>query len=75
MQQQQQQQQDLTPEEVRRFTGVSKPSVQARVFRDNGVYCFRQNDGSITTTWYHVNHPLKYRNTEQEVEPDYSAIR
>ncbi len=48
----------LTDEELAEATGSPQKSLQKEVLELNGIYFIERRDGSIKTTWYHINHPI-----------------
>ncbi|MGG5835407.1 DUF4224 domain-containing protein [Huaxiibacter chinensis] len=48
----------LTDEELTEATGSPQKSLQKEVLSTNGIYFIERRDGSIKTTWYHINHPV-----------------
>ncbi|EGB8767685.1 DUF4224 domain-containing protein [Salmonella enterica] len=48
----------LTEEELEDATGASQKSLQKEVLTLNGIYFIERRDGSIRTTWYHINPPV-----------------
>ncbi|WP_318358013.1 DUF4224 domain-containing protein [Enterobacter sp.] len=49
----------LTDEELTEATGSPQKSLQKEVLTCNGIYFIERRDGSIKTTWYHINHPIQ----------------
>lgn len=50
----------LTDEELEEATGSPQKSLQKEVLTLNGVYFIERRDGSPKTTWYHINHPIRF---------------
>ncbi|EHG4045840.1 DUF4224 domain-containing protein [Salmonella enterica] len=48
----------LTNKELADATGSTQKSLQKEVLTQNGIYFIERRDGSIRTTWYHINHPV-----------------
>ncbi|EFO8355285.1 DUF4224 domain-containing protein [Salmonella enterica] len=48
----------LTDKELADATGSTQKSLQKEVLTQNGIYFIERRDGSIRTTWYHINHPV-----------------
>lgn len=48
----------LTDKELADATGSTHKSLQKEVLTQNGIYFIERRDGSIRTTWYHINHPV-----------------
>ncbi|HGF0769528.1 TPA: DUF4224 domain-containing protein [Kluyvera georgiana] len=49
----------LTDEELAEATGSPKKSLQKEVLILNGIFFIERRDGSVKTTWYHINHPIQ----------------
>lgn len=49
----------LTDEELAEATGSPQKSLQKEVLTLNGIYFIERRDGSVKTTWYHINHPIQ----------------
>lgn len=47
----------LTPEDLVELTGAKQPARQAVILEQHGIYYIKRIDGTITTTWEHVNKP------------------
>lgn len=63
----------LTPEEIQELTKAKQVAVQARILEQSGIYYIRRADGSIVTTWHHVNNPCRKQASNDDV-PDFGAI-
>ncbi|EHK2735233.1 DUF4224 domain-containing protein [Salmonella enterica] len=66
----------LTREDLMTITGYEKAKQQADKLRKSGVWFIEDKDGTPKTTWYHINHPLKFRADMRTAptEPDWGAI-
>lgn len=64
----------LTPDELYALTKAKQPSKQTAVLDLNGIYYIKRIDGSIVTTWHHVNHPTLQRAATNDALPDFAAI-
>ena len=60
----------LNSDDLAEVTGAKQKEKQAEILAKAGIYFWNRLDGSICTTWYHVNHPHIAGNSE----PDYSWI-
>ena len=47
----------LTDDELADATGAVQKNLQAEILTQNGIFYIVRRDGSIRTTWYHINHP------------------
>lgn len=63
---------DLTRDDLKRITKATQTAAQRRVLDEAGIFYIVCLDGSITTTWYHVNHPRMQHLPE---EPNWRAAR
>lgn len=63
----------LTDFELFKLTGAKQPNKQSDILDRNGIYYIRRLDGSIVTTWHHVNHPCA-RTVSNDDTPDFGAI-
>lgn len=65
----------LTCEEMRQLTGYKITTKQKQTLERNGIFFIERPDGSVTTTWYHINHPagLHTRN-DPACEPHFERI-
>lgn len=63
----------LSDEELKRLTGAKHSARQEDVLNANGIYFIKRMDGSIVTTWHHVNHPAK-RQAKNDSGPNFGAI-
>ncbi len=63
----------LKPEDLVELTGTVQPARQAVVLERHGIYYIRRIDGSITTTWEHVNKPNAGQ-ISPDNEPDFDQI-
>ena len=63
----------LTREEIEELTKAKQPGKQADIMDANGIYYIKRGDGTVTTTWYHVNHPY-IRTAHNDEEPDFDKI-
>jgi len=64
---------ELTKTELRNLTGSKHTSKQRQVLERSGIVYIERWDGSITTTWHHVNHPTA-QSTPNNSEPDFDQI-
>jgi len=65
----------LSEDELQTLTKATQHTKQKRVLNENGIYFIERLDGSIVTTWYHVNHPAgRQASLSMTVEPNYGAI-
>ena len=65
----------LTTEELEKLTGAKQSVKQAFILRSHGIFFIERLDGTITTTWYHVNHPVSRTNSVFDESPNFEAIR
>lgn len=63
----------LTDKEIEALTGAKKGSKQSEILDRHGIYYIKRLDGTITTTWHHVNHP-SVQQVQSLDEPDFGAI-
>lgn len=63
----------LSDSEIEQITKAKQSSKQASILDMNGIYYIRRADGSICTTWHHVNHPARMVASNDDT-PDFSAI-
>lgn len=54
------------------LTGAKNQAKQAEVLDRAGIFYIRRNDNTITTTWWHVNHPAVVARNDNE--PDFSKV-
>ena len=59
----------LTPDELIEITGAVQSAAQKRVLDGAGIFYIVRLDGTIRTTWHHVNHP---RSKMVEREPNWA---
>lgn len=66
----------LTRDDLISITGYEAARYQADRLRKAGVWFIEDRDGTPKTTWYHINHPLKFRADTRTAptEPDWEAI-
>lgn len=66
----------LTRDDLITITGYAVAKLQAERLRESGVWFIEDKEGTPKTTWYHINHPLKFRADMQSTptEPDWEAI-
>lgn len=64
----------LSDEDLVRITGTEKPSEQKKVLQKNGIRFFTGKNNTVTTTWFHVNHPELKRAANNDGEPDFSSL-
>jgi hypothetical protein len=50
----------LTDKELEEATGAAQKSLQKETLTLNGIYFIERRDGSVKTTWYHINHPRQF---------------
>lgn len=63
----------LTEEDLKDLTGAAQAARQMQVLESNGIYYITRMDGSIVTTWHHVNHPCSIARPSNDA-PNFSAI-
>lgn len=64
----------ISDEDLQMITGYKKGFDQCKALEKRGVW-FVPADGRPRTTWYHFNHPLKYRaGAPMLTEPDWGAM-
>jgi len=63
----------LTDDELEKITKFKHPGKQREVLDNNGIYYILRLDGSIVTTWHHVNHPCIKRAINDDM-PDFGAM-
>ncbi|MBK8974096.1 MAG: DUF4224 domain-containing protein [Hahellaceae bacterium] len=63
----------LSADDLVNLTGAKIPSKQSAVLDRNGIYYITRLDGTIITTWHHVNHPAMQRAANHD-EPDFSKV-
>lgn len=63
----------LSQEDIEEVTGAKQPARQSEIFDRHGIYYIQRLDGSIVTTWHHVNHPSK-QVISSNYEPDFSKV-
>ncbi|EIQ2120087.1 DUF4224 domain-containing protein [Escherichia coli] len=49
----------LTDEELIEATGSSQKSLQKEILTQNGIFFIERRDGSVKTSWFHINHPIQ----------------
>lgn len=64
----------LTEEAMEELTKCKQAQKQASVLDTNGIYYIRRLDGSIVTTWHHVNHPHALLNQDVDNGIDLSKV-
>ncbi|MEN3260122.1 DUF4224 domain-containing protein [Sodalis endosymbiont of Spalangia cameroni] len=67
----------LSPDELVQLTGHQYKSRQCQWLNEAGIWYKKRRDGSPSTTWYHIAHPLAYRQFSAEPkldEPNFSAM-
>ena len=69
----------LSPEQIRRLTGVPKRAQngivrQINVLQSAGIHHWLRDDGTLATTWHHV-HNARPPNDEDENETETSGPR
>lgn len=66
----------LTDEDLRQITGATQVSKQKKILLEHGIFFINKLDGSIVTTWHHVNHPSfdKVKSVIGDDTPNLSAI-
>ncbi|EAU0147312.1 TPA: DUF4224 domain-containing protein [Salmonella enterica] len=66
----------LTRDDLITITGYAVAKLQAERLRESGVWFIEDKEGTPKTTWYHINHPLKFRADMRSTptEPDWEAI-
>lgn len=60
----------LTDAELVAVTGAKRAKQQSEVLTRAKIYHWPRLDGTIATTWYHVNHPM----ISTVTEPDFEAL-
>lgn len=63
----------LSDSELLELTRSPQAAKQRRVLDDNGIYYIRRADGSIITTWHHVNHPCG-KQLQSDDMPNFGAM-
>ena len=63
----------LSEDELQALTKATQHTKQKRVLNENGIYFIERLDGSIVTTWHHVNHPAG-RQAKNDSQPNFGAI-
>lgn len=63
----------LTDKELEELTKAKQPTKQASILDNNGIYYIKRGDGSIVTTWHHVNHPAR-QIASNDAEPNFGAM-
>lgn len=63
----------LSEDDLIELTKAKQPNKQADVLSDNGIYFIKRLDGSIVTTWHHVNHPSTHAAINDSA-PNFGAI-
>jgi hypothetical protein len=63
----------LNDDELERLTRAKHAQKQSEVLDENGIYYIKRRDGSIITTWHHVNHPCTKRAVNDDM-PNFSAV-
>lgn len=64
----------LTIEELEKLTGAKQSAKQASILRRHGIFFVERLDGTIITTWYHVNHPNNQEKSTFDESPNFEAI-
>lgn len=64
----------LTTEELEKVTGAKQPAKQVLILRRHGIFFIERLDGTITATWYHVNHPFSRANSVFDESPNFEAL-
>lgn len=63
----------LSQEDLVALTGAKQPARQSVVLERHGIYYIKRIDGTITTTWDHVNKP-NGGTVVPDNEPDFDKI-
>lgn len=63
----------LTAEDLEELTGAKQPARQRQILEKHGIFYIQRIDGTITTTWEHVNNPHAGQ-LSPEAEPDFGKI-
>lgn len=63
----------LSKEDLVELTGAKQPGKQRQVLELHGIYFITKIDGTITTTWDHVNNPIG-QSAQNDEEPDFDKI-
>lgn len=63
----------LSDQELIDFTRASQPGKQRNVLDNHGIFYVTRLDGSITTTWHHINHPHPLKLAGNDT-PDFGAL-
>ncbi|WP_025244350.1 DUF4224 domain-containing protein [Candidatus Sodalis pierantonius] len=64
----------ITDDELEKITSFQVANKQVEKLTEAGVWFVKNRDGKPRTTWYHFNHPLKFRATNSVSEPDWGAM-
>lgn len=64
----------LTQDDIEAVTGAKQASRQSEVLDLNGIYYIKRLDGSIVTTWHHVNNPARKPLQSVSDMPDFSKV-
>lgn len=63
----------LSKEDLFELTGSKHISKQKAILEQHGIYYINKWDGTITTTWEHVNNPSS-QSARNDEEPDFDQI-
>jgi len=63
----------LSDDDLEKITKAKTPRKQKSVLDENGIFYIKRADGSIVTTWHHVNHP-SFSQSGNDDTPNYGAV-
>jgi hypothetical protein len=63
----------LTDKQLETITKFKQAGKQREVLDNNGIYYILRLDGTIVTTWHHVNHPCVKRTINDDM-PNFAAV-
>lgn len=61
----------LTLADLEEITGARRTDKQRQVLDQHRIFYIVRLDGSIRTTWYHVNHPMRETAAVSPIRPRY----
>ncbi|WP_263079531.1 DUF4224 domain-containing protein [Endozoicomonas sp. Mp262] len=64
----------LTEEQIIELTGATLKSKQRQILRSHGIFFVERLDGTVRTTWHHVNHPANKPLGNETDTPNFAAM-
>ncbi|SPP32460.1 hypothetical protein ARAF_2625 [Arsenophonus endosymbiont of Aleurodicus floccissimus] len=65
----------ISDDELEKITGFQLPNKQVEKLIEARVWFVKNRDDKPRTTWYHFNHPLKFRTPNLISEPNWGAMK